>query len=1499
MSCEPKSPSTELILDEMRKILPLEKEELGVITELKGLKSVLSTAGDIGDVVKLAEKLFSLPDIDPLDYPLQKDGKIGKFRKSDLSDIPGVDPSKALSLKASDVNGVEKIKISLTSQTLDVVKLLKFGPIEQKIRFFITRKGYSYYPQTDQGVDTREKAIENLGDYEYFLPMSNDADIEEVKKKALESYPASKAVKSAISRSKTTAELLDELGKEGIQLMTSTTSAKELSKVLNSEGVLPPFRENDLCPTNPVEIPPFSAETVMAIEEECCGETPSIEKQEDVPVDVPEPADDVEAASEAVASYLNEMQKGSDIMIECSNERRNAFNAYMWYLEAEFLNDLAINYAEARSHLVDSLLSDFSGLIEERNSRYLLSVSLKDKENLIIAEAYKRLFPVQYSNPLAEIALTIGELEITQTRLDAVENDPFFKSDVASLRQEMTENEERIEELSSTISERYEELSLPSFTDDEKINLSIFGIDSEESVVVSRVRSIREAFRPLTSPVSNQVGFFPDNLLSIAVHESIQEEARTLFLLRGIAEKDLSDYVKKLQVREKGIAQAVWNKYYSNNQVDNLFTYQEQGYTSPKPIFSDDGKPIGETVTLKINNPLGGSEETSVSKSSADLGVDLEKTTNFWTNIEDLTRSKVLELIMQYKASDEYSSYVDTIRAAAVNEARVVFAAKRIVDDLNNIRTYQSTINNYVFDQPKAQTLFGKGGDTSEFNPQNPFKVQYTSLLGFRESIQEKLTDLDNFIEKKKGCIAEQEESMQKKSLGLAEIIHGTAEQGEVQEDCASLLGTDPIGLRLNPECPGIEKNCYWKEYTKLLQLVSVMPIPDLEFLNERLFRYYPVPFRIPIPPPPGPGVLPTMANGIPDPQISVPLPLVWKHIITVSTPVGLFVTWVTFCGPFVAPYVMYIDEKMQPCFLISPKGPVDIPDKKLNIREKEEKSFIQTIAPLDKTFRVNLSKSPFRALIGSSDVDHTDPDDPKTFLDGVRSKIKNALDSIQPRDFNLSGDERKRLREAFKSVPPDMDAINTFLNRLESEIDSYVDSISIKPIKFPKDPEKLFSPPIGPKELIETFEKMLDSKASPEELGLGISFINLRKEMKKFVDREISKPAVANSFLDINAQIVALEDFLAQDRNLSDPEKVKRRASIIREVIKKPIGEIASRITPEMLGFVAVATPEIPLPFPCFQRRSITPLPPYILALMVAIRSLPDVIDAISDDRVAQIFGKSIDLSYPLPRVEDMIYLITNEFLGLVPDLNFPNAESTSIYKQLLRSSLQDFLKKKKRPPRGGIQQIVVPGSLIKKAISATVKAAITAFVSLISREVQEADREGNLVKLLAVAAIIKGVLGTEPQDVSGEDIKSFISSSAETIDQYLEDIEKVIAAVPDTKFEFKSYKEVLFPTLPPKNSEKGPFLEISTQEMLQASRPLIQALANVTPYPLVLLGCAYPNTRLIFTKVHPFIPFEILPSWEKLTLANVPFVVWLDQMAATAQRNGGIGSSYVAPYT
>jgi len=129
---------------------------------------------------------------------------------------------------------------------------------------------------------------------------------------------------------------------------------------------------------------------------------------------------------------------------------------------------------------------------------------------------------------------------------------------------------------------------------------------------------------------------------------------------------------------------------------------------------------------------------------------------------------------------------------------------------------------------------------------------------------------------------------------------------------------------------------------------------------------------------------------------------------------------------------------------------------------------------------------------------------------------------------------------------------------------------------------------------------------------------------------------------------------------------------------------------------------------------------------------------------------------------------------------------------KQVIKTAVMSFFKIKIRPPKPGAIQITITESMIKGIIKTAVKAAFAAIVKLIIDEILKAIERNDLAMVLAVAAIIKGLLGTDLGSISGVDIKNLLASMLEAVDSQLEQIKKFLISIP--KVDFKSIKDTLF---------------------------------------------------------------------------------------------------------
>ena len=1249
-----------------------------------------------------------------------------------------------------------------------------------------------------------------------------------------------------------------------------------------------------------------------------------------------------QSALDDVQNLMTDLSKCSSDMKDASAQKQNALNAWYWYTEAKLLNDISYEYAAKRINTIDALTNNISSLIQQRHDLLKKNAELKQKENELILDTRTRLISsgtlTELSNIGAsgestsyDIKYNLNGIDIRVTSYNIIENDATYKALVNNIRTEFNKNQLDIQDLSSKITDGKLSSGIPTLSSTQLEDVKQNGVQS----LFKLAKDSKEIFNTLNNPISNQIGFggtgsnvnaHDIDQLHIFVDRHIQDEAKTMFALNAVETGDISNYVVSLGVR-KGIFGDIWNKFYSSNRIDNLFTYTEQGYLSPKPVYKEDGTPLDtKTSKIKLADAAGNEVEQEVNEVIANVNIDQDIAIEFWSGkdsgeikgsgktIEEKTKDKILLLLSAVKPTDNYKAYIDKITAAAEKEAKLAYAANLLYEQASmDTLEYYSLTNSFKLNENGNDASLAKAYKDQHFN-------LYNGISKFNDAIQEKLAQLETYLGIQQNNMADSEKCMRTnidkfsaKTKSLNEKVSPSkiANKNIPEKNCKSFLGYDPIGRNPSKGCPGPTKNCYWTEYTKIMQLVSLMPIPELDpiQMKKRLFRYYPVGLQIPVPVPPF--VLPTLALGIPDPMISIPMPIIWFHVITLTTPIGIFVIWLSAIGPVISPYIMYIDENMEPCFLVTLRGPIQIPAKSLMMTPAEDESLLDTLSPFNQTFKIPAFK-----ITGHSKKKATDPDDPTTFIDKIKEKIKSASDGLPEIDWSLAAElsmsgpqgpqsgfasVKKRLDNAFRYFPPDIEIIEKALVAIENIIDKQVDALKISPIKFPKNPKKLTTPIIGPVEFIEDIHKLKDQALSLGDIGLGLKMISLRQELKKMLDRSISTDGMKIKFKELNKEIQDLEN--SWNDTVFDPaitrQRVKERVKKIKKVIKAPLKDVADKITPEMIGWIAGLSIPIPLPFPCYDNVEVGIVPPYIMAIITAIKALPSVIDGLSEDAIANILA--IDLTAKLPKIEDMIWFIIDAFLQFAPDLKFPDMQSTNMLFQIIKTAIQNIFKVKIRMPHiPGTLQITITAEMIKKILKAVIKTAFAAIVGVILEKLILAMSNQDISLIVAVAIMIKALLGVDLGDVTGNDIKAFLVSLLESADDALDNLKEMIQSFQGLDTRFKSIKETILPKFPLKNpgSDK-PLLEIGTNDMLKLAEPLLTALQTAPiPMPVVLLGCSFPLSRLVLTKIHPFEPYEMMPSWEKMSTKNLPFVIWLDRLISTSQKQAVFGSDYVAPY-
>ena len=296
----------------------------------------------------------------------------------------------------------------------------------------------------------------------------------------------------------------------------------------------------------------------------------------------------------------------------------------------------------------------------------------------------------------------------------------------------------------------------------------------------------------------------------------------------------------------------------------------------------------------------------------------------------------------------------------------------------------------------------------------------------------------------------------------------------------------------------------------------------------------------------------------------------------------------------------------------------------------------------------------------------------------------------------------------------------------------------------------------------------------------------------------------------------------------------------------------------------------------------------------------------------LADLLSGVLNLEKALPSAERLFYSVFETILSIIPDLVLPTGFDSTLLKQIKDSILNWLRTFKLRLPKPGLPApIVIPGSVIKTLIKAAISVFLAGLLTVILEKFNEAITTigpDKVIKIYAVLTIIKLLLGADLHNITGADIKAFIKSLLEGIAYPpLDSIKSIIVTATAIAGEFKSIKESFSLPDPIDKSiealrQKPPFFEIGAEQLKGFVDPLflgvVKTVSENVPYPAILLGCSFPLTRMALTKINPIKATEILPPWEGLTLKNIPYVVWLDQLAASSQRYSILASDYVIPY-
>ena len=1245
------------------------------------------------------------------------------------------------------------------------------------------------------------------------------------------------------------------------------------------------------CPVGDVVPSNFSSAEADSVASQCCEPTEETTQTLSIPA-VQNPDS---ATLDQINEFIGIVNQASKDMTACAQQRASA-ELYISKIRKikEDLYTLSYYFSERYKAMIEygallSLESTLAGIFSD--DRSLISNIQKKAEQTFGKATVSQITGsngslVSDTSSIADIQHAYNQLyslSSSKTKIPGVTatKKKMYLASIQSYANDFQKNAATIATLQENIKIMQAGVVNMSSLDSSTLTLATFSSSFSVSSFLSR-EILYPSLNDKTTQYSNQSGLLSDNSYFLLLNEdsSIFNEIEALFEL-NLSAKSMNDFLHKTSSPPKKIDKIAknpmgtlyaefFNEYNSYNRVDFLFSYQEQGYLKPKPPVTTLSSPDGQKFITENQ-------------------IDQDAASKFLTNYSDLESARVLQKLSDVKT--KHADFFASVQLQAKKEANIV---------------YKLESASYLLGLPAAAAKISTYRDS--------ITQENSTMSKFIEQLDNKVDSLMASSAKALQCLSDQETALQ----NLAPS--SPAQQVSVAP------GSDPFGKNpADPMNPGITKKCYWDEYTKCLQTVSFMPVPDVQQLNKRLFRYYPVGLRIPVPTPPG--VLPTLAMGIPDSNISIPFPILWKNILNLSTPAGTFVLWITYCAPYsVAPYLMYFDEDLNFVFLTTPRGLVDIPAPSMKWSNSSiiNKSLIDRLPGL---------KIPFSSLPQlDNSTDNRNADNVLGGLQELRNRIKAAIDALNSTEITLTAKRienrsiLKKYRDILKSTLDiqsgeiNVPALVNFLGEIKVMMrDDIEQMITFEPFSIPKTQKKLVEA-ITP---LEDFQDQLSRIKSLSSIGVNVSTKTidvgkiLRQECSKLLDNKLGREIAAELQANLNRSDASSHSLgIFGGSQLSS-----NRSAVILHSLQSLLGHAVSNMTPKSLGFTE-AIIDIGVsqaPFPCKSNFMINPMPPWIILVLAALKQ---AVSLVLNPEVQANFVKDMNLTInlqepSLPSARDILYQAIFSGVKSVMDAihldipGWPNGikyiDAATMMSQALQELENSIWKIKFRLSFGGIPAIEITPEIVKDIALPLVDAAVDiVFAEIInSLKIIEQNKSATINNIGQVLLTIRAVFGNDIWDLNEQDLKiaavGFAKNALQTVDNTVTAILKPVDLA--IKIEKSIFKSLAPNSLQLGSSPYEPCVDIGHEVSTALFKYFTLRYASgdlvAPPYIAVLLACStgIPGWTAM-TAVNPFKALERIPSYEGLSLKNVPFVIFLDMIATTAQRVGGIGSDYVIPY-
>lgn len=581
----------------------------------------------------------------------------------------------------------------------------------------------------------------------------------------------------------------------------------------------------------------------------------------------------------------------------------------------------------------------------------------------------------------------------------------------------------------------------------------------------------------------------------------------------------------------------------------------------------------------------------------------------------------------------------------------------------------------------------------------------------------------------------------------------------------------------------------------------------------------------------------------IPNPSglTKIPLPIIWIPLTVIALPMGVFVMFIGQCGICPSPFLLYIGASGEKKFTVSLR-----PTDQFGADAGSGNFKLASKGGIALTAKVNDLVAGLPIVPGFPKIDipgllNLSPDSNATIISDTKKDILRKInklslpkvDKLNNLNPNARPDEKKA---AFKEVVTD-----------------WLGVLKIPSKKFPKNAKGVNPKPSPMAEMIDQLKAMIDMDLP---------------NMLPPADKIDVKAKLVEKIRGLKVPEINLPDRLKNGvtvPSIKDPAKVDAFVADIKEVMSKIVAASVDKITPKQVGIAAaLSTPPVFLnPYQCKQSSGGFKLPnigPFTGAIVAIKAAALGVVSSLNGKVITDNFIGGQNIAPPPVTPEAIIAFMTKIADVSVPNVSIPNVSNVSI-KDMLQTSIKSATSTAlpSIPAPGGIKpRVSIPGSLLKNALIPAVSNTIDASLDPLS-----------LPPLPSISAI----------DVKQIAI-DFIEQSFGPVETAMEPVLKAISIVSGLKSQDKSFGEMLGlskVTLDPLKIEVAPELALLAATKVLAKLP-------APPYPAVAVA---PTA---FKLIHPILSQDDLPPWDRLSLSNPLFVVFLDQFCTQGKKGGGL---------